>query len=135
MNSKVYKEALVVALDHKKIPISHTPKQMICSLTESPPRAMVFMNDYLPLEEKDYHKALFIKAEVKGKLTCCVMVDYESAINVCPLKILPKLELTAADLKPSEVVIKAYYDMKRHVAETFRVLVKIGPFKFGSIFM
>ena len=55
------------------------------------------------------------------------MVDNGSAINVCPLKILPKLGLTEVDLKPSEVVIKAYDDIKRPVAGTFRALVKISP--------
>ena len=79
------------------------------------------------MKGRDHHKALFIKAEVKGKLTCCVMVDNGSAINVCPLKILPKLGLTEADLKPPEVVIKAYDDTKRLVAGTFRALVKTGP--------
>ena len=79
------------------------------------------------MEGQEHHKAVFIKAEVKGKLTCCVMVDNRSAINVCPLKILSKLGLTVADLKPLEVVIKAYDDMKRPVEGTFRALIKIGP--------
>ena len=55
------------------------------------------------------------------------MVDNGSAINVCPLKILPKLGLTATNLKPSEVVIKAYDDTKRPVEGTFKALVKDGP--------
>ena len=80
---------------------------------------MVFTDEDFSLEGKDHHKALFIKAEVKGKLTCCVMVDNGSAINVCPLKILPNLGLTEDELKPSEVVIKAYDDTKRPVAGTF----------------
>ena len=77
---------------------------------------MVFTENDFSLEERDHHKALFIKTEVKGKLTCCVMVDNGSTINVCSLKILPKMRLTEADLKPSEVVIKAYDDTKRPVA-------------------
>ena len=40
------------------------------------------------------------------------MVDNESAINVCPLKILPKFGLTEADLKPFKVVLKAYDNTK-----------------------
>ena len=52
------------------------------------------------------------------------MVDNGSIINVCPLTILPKLGLVMADLKPSEVVIKAYDDTRRPVEGTFRVLVK-----------
>ena len=67
---------------------------MICSLTENAPGAVVFTDDDLLLKGRDHHKALFIKAKVKGKLTCCVMVDNGSAINMCPLKILPKLGLT-----------------------------------------
>ena len=57
---------------------------------------------------------------------CCVMVDNGSAINVCPLKILPKLGLTEANLNPSEVVIKAYDDTKRPTG-TYRALVKTWP--------
>ena len=60
-------------------------------------------------------------------MTCCVMVDNGSAINVCPLKILPKLGLAVADLKHSEVIIKAYDDTRRPVEGTFRALVKTGP--------
>ena len=100
---------------------------MVYSLIESPPGVMEFTDDDLALEGKDHHKALFKKDEVKGKLTYYVMVDNKSAINVCPLKILPKLGLIAANLKPSEVVIKAYDDTKRHMEGIFRALIKIGP--------
>ena len=41
--------------------------------------------------------------------------------------VMPKLRLTTTDLKPSDVVIKAYDDTKRPVEGTFRVLVKTGP--------
>ena len=54
-------------------------------------------------------------------------MDNGTAINVCLLKILPKLRLTVADLKSYDVVIKAYDDIKRLVEEIFRTLVKTGP--------
>ena len=127
MYSRDHREALVLALDQKKIPMSCTPEQMVGSLTEIIPGAIVFSDDDLPLEGRDHHRALFIKAEVKGKITCCVMVDNGSTINLCPLKILPKLGLTGTYLKPSKVVIKAYDDTKRPVEGTFRALVKTGP--------
>ena len=127
MHSRDHREALVLALDQKRISMSCTPEQMVGALTETPLGTIIFSDDDLPLEGKDHHRALFIKAEVKGKITYCVMVDNGSAINVCPLKILPKLGLAAADLKPSEVVIKAYDDMRRPVERNFRALVKTGP--------
>ena len=127
MNFKAHREALVMALDHKMISISHTPEQMVGSLTESLPGAIIFADDDLPLEGRDHYKALFIKVEVKEKLTYCVMVDNGLAINVYLLNILPKLWLTTADLKPLDVVIKAYDDTKRPVEGTFKALVKIKP--------
>ena len=36
MHSKAHQEALVMALDNKKIPTSYTPKQMVGLLMESP---------------------------------------------------------------------------------------------------
>ena len=61
---------------------------------------------------------------MKEKMACCVMVDNGSAINVCPLRILSKLGLVVTDLKPSEIIIKAYDDTRRPVEGTFRALVK-----------
>ena len=55
------------------------------------------------------------------------MVDDGSAINVCPSKLMPKLGITAADLKPSKLVIRAYDDSKRNVEGTFTTKVKVGP--------
>ena len=127
MHSGDHREALILALDQRKISMSCTPAQMIGSLTETPPGAILFSDEDLPLEGRDHHRALFIKAKVRGKMTCCVMVDNGSAINVCPLKVLPKLGLAVADLKPSEVIIKAYDDTRRSVEGTFRALVKTGP--------
>ena len=127
MHSGDHREALMLALDQRKVSMSCTPTQMIGSLTETPPGAILFSDEDLPLEGRDHHRALFIKAEVRGKMTCCVMVDNGSTINVCPLKVLPKLGLAVADLKPSEVIIKAYDDTRRSVEGTFRALVKTGP--------
>ena len=41
--------------------------------------------------------------------------------------VMPKLRLITTDLKPSDVVIKAYDDTKRLVEGTFKALVKTGP--------
>ena len=107
--------------------MSCTPAQIVGLLTETPPGAITFSDEDLPLEGRDHHRALFIKVEVREKMTCCVMVDNGSAINVYPLRVLSKLGLAVADFKPSEVIIKAYDDTRRSVEGTFRALVKTGP--------
>ena len=79
------------------------------------------------MEGKGHNRALFIRAEVKGKKTSCVMEDDGSSINVCPLKILPNLGLQLESLTHSGMTIKAYDDSKRGVEGVFSTMVKVGP--------
>ena len=55
------------------------------------------------------------------------MVDDGSAINVCPLQILPNLGVKVEELTKSDLVIKAYYDSTRSMEGTFVAPVKTGP--------
>ena len=64
MNSRVHREALVRALDQKKISMICTPDRMVSSLIESPKGAVIFTDEDLTLKGRDYYRALFIKAEV-----------------------------------------------------------------------
>ena len=71
--------------------------------------------------------SLFIRADVRGKKTCCLMEDDDSSINVFPLKILSRLGLKMTDLSPSDMTIKAYDDSKWGVEGIFSIIVKVGP--------
>ena len=79
------------------------------------------------MEGRNYNRALFIPAEVKGKRTSYVMVDDGSAINVYPLQILPNLGVKVEELSKSDLVIRAYDDSTRSVKGTFVARVKTGP--------
>ena len=54
MHSRDHRKALVLALDQKEIPMSCMPEQMVGSLTETPPGAIIFSDDDLPLEGRDH---------------------------------------------------------------------------------
>jgi len=69
---------------------------------------------------------LFVTAEVRGWKVPCVMIDDGSAINVCPLKILPKLGIFISELTSSDLVIRAYDDSKRNMIGVFKTMVKVG---------
>lgn len=55
------------------------------------------------------------------------MVDDGSAINVCPLKILPNLGVKVEELTKSDLMIRAYDDSARNVERTFIAPVKTEP--------
>ncbi|KAF2296977.1 hypothetical protein GH714_013929 [Hevea brasiliensis] len=75
-------------------------------------------------EGRNHSRALFVTAEVGGWKVPCVMIDDGSAINVCPLKILPKLGISMSELTGSDLVIRAYDDSKRNVIGVFKTMVK-----------
>ena len=52
MNSRAHWEALVRALDQKKISMIYTSEHMVNSLIESPDGAIMFTEDDLPLGEE-----------------------------------------------------------------------------------
>ncbi|KAJ9177471.1 hypothetical protein P3X46_012687 [Hevea brasiliensis] len=88
---------------------------------------ITFSDHDLPAEGRNHSRALFVTAEVGGWKVPCVMIDDGSAINVCPLKILPKLGISMSELTGSDLVIRAYDDSKRNVIGVFKTMVKVGP--------
>ena len=58
------------------------------------PQSISFYESDLPPEGTAHNKALFIKVEIMDKQIPCVMVDNGSALNLCPLQILPYLGLS-----------------------------------------
>ena len=59
---------------------------------------ITFSDEDLPMEGRNHNRALFIPAEVRGKRTSYMMVDDGSAINTCPLQILPNLGVKVEEL-------------------------------------
>ena len=96
-----------------------TPKAMVAKVTENKHGVITFSDEDLPVEGRNYNRALFILAEVRGKRTSYVMVDDGSTINVYPLHILPNLGVKVEELKKSDLVIRAYDDSRRSIEGTF----------------
>ena len=55
------------------------------------------------------------------------MVDDGSAINICPLQILPNLGVKVEKLTNSNLVIRDYDDNTKSMEGTFMAHVKTGP--------
>ena len=127
MHSSSHRKALVKALTKINIQTNATPEAMVARITENKQGVITFSDVDLPVEGRNHNRALFIPAEVKGKKTSYVMVDDGSAINICPLQILPNLGVKVEELTKSDLVIRAYDDSTRSVEGTFVAPVKTGP--------
>ncbi|KAF2321212.1 hypothetical protein GH714_035597 [Hevea brasiliensis] len=103
------------ALSVLKVFTEITPKEIAKVVLIEDGGHITFSDHDLPAEGRNHSRALFVTTEVKGWKVPCVMRDDGSTINVCSLKILPKLEISMSELTSSNLVIRAYDDSKRNV--------------------
>ena len=129
MHSSSHRKALVKALTNMSIQTNATPEAMVAKITKNKQGVITFSDADLLVEGRNHNRNLFIPAEVKGKRTSYVMVDNGSAINICPLQILPNLGVKVEELTKSDMVIRAYDDSTRSMEGTFVAPVKTGPIK------
>ena len=118
MYSSSHRKALVKAMTKMNIQTNATLEAMVAKITKNKQGVITFSYADLPVERRNHNRALFIPTEVKGKRTSYVMVNDGSAINVCPLQILPNLgvkveELTKSDLV--ELMMTVQEAWKRHL--------------------
>ena len=119
MHSSSHRKALLKALANMNIQTTATLEAMVARIIGNKLGVITFFDADLPVEGRNHNRALFIPAEVKEKRTSYVMVDDGSAINVCPLQILPNLGVKVEELMKSDMVIRAYDDSTRSVEGTF----------------
>ena len=78
---------MVEALDRIMVPADAEHTEVIGSVQKHGKQALIFTKEELLMERRGHNRVLFIRAEVNGRKSSCVMVDDGSSINVCPLKI------------------------------------------------
>ncbi|KAI5426904.1 hypothetical protein KIW84_032366 [Lathyrus oleraceus] len=81
---------------------------------------------------KNHNKALHISIECKGITLSHVLIDNGSSLNVLPKAVLDKLDCKSIELKPSDVVVRAYDGAKSVVHGEVVLPIKIGPQVFNT---
>ncbi|XP_050238216.1 uncharacterized protein LOC126687702 [Mercurialis annua] len=131
--SKTHRDAMFEALASLNINVNSTPQDLVQLVKGD--AYIIFSDKELTSEGRKYIRALYIQVEAKGMIVPKVMVDDGSALNVCPLKVLPKLGITKNDMQKIESIVRAYDESKRPVEGTFKTAVKVGPIESIVEFM
>jgi hypothetical protein len=83
---------------------------------------------------KNHNKALHISIECRGITLSHVLIDNGSSLNVLPTAVLDKLDCKSIELKPSDIVVRAYDGAKSVVHGEVVLPIKIGPQVFNTTF-
>ena len=97
----MHKDALVRALSQIRIDTSTTPEGLIHILTTDRATCIVFSDDDLPLEGSGHIRPLYINVACSGRRVSTVLLNNDSALNVCPLATTIALGFSPSDFKPS----------------------------------
>lgn len=86
-----------------------------------------FSYNELLVEGKNHNNALYISMGYEKDFMSHVLVDIGSSLNVMPKITLAKLSYIKADIKPRDVVRKAFAGSRRDVMGEIVLLMMVGP--------
>ena len=92
---------MIRALSRIRVDTTTSPEGLIHMLTAGRASCIVFFEDDLPSEGSEHTRPLHISVGCLGRRVPSVLLDNESALNVCSLAIVIALGYGPTDFEPS----------------------------------
>lgn len=133
--SEAHRNSLVKLLSSAFVPQNFNVNQLERVMASiSAGNGLGFTNFDLPPEGRNHNKALHISMECKRTTLSRVLVDTGSSLNVLPKSALMKINYAGVELRPSDLIVRAFGRSQRVVFGEVDLPVKIGPQVFGTAF-
>ena len=100
-SSSTHRDALIRAYSQIIVDTATIPRGLINFLTADRATCIVFSDDDLPHEGLDHVCPLFIDVACSGRRVSSVLLDNDSALNLCPLVTSIALGFSPSDFRPS----------------------------------
>nr|CAN66547.1 hypothetical protein VITISV_036484 [Vitis vinifera] len=133
-SSSTHRDALIRALSQIRVETTTTPERLIHMMTVGRATCIVFSDDDLPPDGLDHVHPLYITVGFSSHRVPSVLLDNDSALNVCPLATAIALGFAPSDFGPFTQTVRAYDSTKREVMGTLMVDLQIGPTTFSTLF-
>ncbi|XP_070025754.1 uncharacterized protein [Nicotiana sylvestris] len=114
ISSTEHQKVLIRILNEAYVPIETTVEQLermverFCEVNQ-----ISFNTNDLPPEGVAHNKALHLIVKYEGNYVKRVMVDGRSGVGICPLSNLQRMEIGTERIKPNNVCVCAFNDIKR----------------------
>uniref|UniRef100_A0A2N9G1D0 Uncharacterized protein n=1 Tax=Fagus sylvatica TaxID=28930 RepID=A0A2N9G1D0_FAGSY len=87
---------------------------------------LTFSDDELPPEGRGHTKALYISVKTNNLIVSKVLIDNGSALNVCPMTTLEKLDIDPTHVRATSMVVRAFDGTRREVIGEIELPIEIG---------
>jgi hypothetical protein len=126
--SESHRKALLKVLNEAYVPEDITGpsfENMVTSILVT--NQLTFSDDELPPEGRGHIKALYISVKTNDCIVSKVLIDNGSALNVCPLSTLEKLDIDPTRVRVTSMVVRAFDGTRREVLGEIDLPVEVGP--------
>ena len=89
-----------------------------------------FTNDKLPPEGREHTLPMHIMANCENMIVSKVLIDNRSALNVCPISTLERLNVDTSLIRPTTMIIRAFDGTFWKVQGEIKLVIGIGPMFF-----
>lgn len=89
-----------------------------------------FNDEELQSKERNHNKAIYISIKCVDTILSRVLVDTGSSLNMLSKSSLSKLTIEELDMKPNELILRAFDDSRRTVIGEVVLPINIGPYTF-----
>ena len=128
MASYKHSQNLVVLLNQIQVPAITTSQDLNAMIgSTSMELTISYSNKDMTKKRERHNDALHITIDAKGKRIPMVLIDDESALNVCSLKTTSFLGLSIENFVPFDQHVRAYDNNRREVLGTVKLELTIGP--------
>jgi hypothetical protein len=126
--SETHMKALLKVLNEAYVPEDITGpsfENMVTSILVT--NQLTFSDDELPPEGRGHTKALYISVRTTNLIVSKVLIDNGSALNVCPMTTLEKLDIDPTCVRATSMVVRAFDGTRREVIGEIDLPIEIGP--------
>ncbi|WRX22821.1 G-patch domain - like 10 [Theobroma cacao] len=89
-----------------------------------------FSDEEIPSGGRENYKALYITTKCKGYTVAKVLLDNGSSLNVMPIRTLARLPINMSYMRKSQMIVRAFDEIRREVVGDIEISVEIGPCTF-----
>ena len=125
---------MIRALSQIRVDTTTTVERLIHFLTANRATCIVFSDDDLPPKGSDHVRPLFIDVACSSRRVSSVLLDNDSALNICPLVTTIALGFSPSDFRPSMQTVRAYDGTQRTGMGTLTTHVMIGSVRYFILF-
>ena len=126
--SESHRKTLLKVLNEAYVPEDITGpsfENMVTSILVT--NQLTFSDDELPPKGRGHTKALYISIKTNNHIVSKVLIDNGSALNVCPMTTLEKLDIDPTRVRATSMVVQAFDGTRREVLGEIDLPIKVGP--------